>query len=222
MQRHAKPVVMMSLEMTRADVYKRAISQLGPVNMSSLAHGGQGVGADEWQRIAKARGLMSDLRFAVDDRSSVTVADIRAAVTRCKRRHGSCGLLVVDYLQLVAPSGRHENRQTEVASISRALKIAAKEHDVPLLLLAQLNRAPEGAARPPRPSDLRESGAVEQDSDVVILLHRDAEKSPDVLEVGVGKNRHGPTGAFRLRWEGHYSRVTPEKWSPSGVLGAAS
>jgi replicative DNA helicase len=137
----------------------------------------------------------------------------------CKRRHGSCGLAVIDYLQLVASAGKSENRQTEVAGISRALKVAAKDLDIPIVVLAQLNRGPEGEKRAPRPSDLRESGAVEQDADVVILLHRDEEDDAGTLHVGVGKNRHGPKGAFTLQWQGHYSRLMPDDWSrPSNPM----
>lgn len=219
--RHARPVVVASLEMTRTEVLQRCFSQLGPVNLSSIMRGGTSVGIDEWERIARARAVMSDTRFVVDDRSHSSVADIRAAVASCVRRHGSCGLLVVDYLQLVAGGQRRtENRQTEVAGISRALKVAAKDLHVPVVVMAQLNRAPEGANRPPKPSDLRESGAVEQDGDVVILMHREAEKAPDVLQVAIGKNRHGPVGGFGLQWEGHYSRLTQQKWTPSKALQA--
>lgn len=218
--RHSLPAVVASLEMTRTEVLQRCFSQLGPVNLSSIMRGGPGVGVDEWERIAKARSVMSETRFVIDDRSHPSVADIRGAVASCVRRHGSCGLLVVDYLQLVTAAGRAENRQAEVAGISRALKVAAKDMHIPVVVAAQLNRAPEGANRPPRPSDLRESGAVEQDADVVILMHRDPEKEPDVLHVAIGKNRHGPVGGFRLQWEGHYSRLTQQKWSPHHALKA--
>lgn len=218
--RHGLPTVIASLEMTRTEVLQRCFSQLGPVNLSHIMRGGTSLGVDEWDRIARARAAMSETRFVIDDRSHPTVADLRGVVVSCVRRHGSCGLLVVDYLQLVASAGRAENRQTEVAGISRALKVAAKDLDIPVVVMAQLNRAPEGANRPPRPSDLRESGAVEQDGDVVILLHRDAEKEPHVLQVAVGKNRHGPVGGFSLQWEGHYSRLTAHQWTPSRALQA--
>ncbi|HET8661118.1 MAG TPA: DnaB-like helicase C-terminal domain-containing protein [Micromonosporaceae bacterium] len=220
MIRHGRPVVIASLEMTRREVLMRWMSQLGEVDLADLIRGGPSVGADQWDRISRARGVLSSTRWVVDDRSTATVADIRAAVSRCVRRHGDCGLLVVDYLQLVAPGGRHENRQTEVASISRALKVAAKNLNVPVLVMAQLNRASENSGRPPRISDLRESGSIEQDADVVLLMHRDAEQDPGTLYVGVGKNRHGPMGSFKLDWQGSYSRVLTHQWRPTDVLRA--
>lgn len=218
MVEHGVPTALQSMEMGRTEIHQRAFSMLGEVNLGRIMRGGSTLGADEWGRLAVARGQMGETRFEVDDCSRPTVADVRATVARCKRRHGSCGLVVIDYLQLLGGAGRAENRQTEVAAISRDVKVLAKDLDVPVILLAQLNRGPEGEKRPPRPSDLRESGAVEQDADVVILLHRDAEKEPHVLHVGVGKNRHGPTGALKLQWQGHYSRLMPEEWTPTRVI----
>ena len=213
MTEHGVPGAFQSIEMGRTEIHLRAFAQLGEVNLANLMRGQNSLGKDEWDRVSKARGIMGDTRFEVDDRSAPTVADIRATVARCKRRHGSCGLLVIDYLQLLSTAGRSENRQTEVAGISRAIKVMAKDLEIPILVLAQLNRGPEGEKRPPRPSDLRESGAVEQDADVVILLHRDAEADPGTLFVGIGKNRHGPTGSLKLKWEGHYSRLLDSGWT---------
>lgn len=218
MVHHGLPTAYASVEMTRTELHQRAYSQLGEVNLSHIMRGGASVGADEWDRIAHARGVMGDTRFEVDDRSSPTIADIRSTVARCVRRHGSCGLLVIDYLQLLTTGGRPESRQVEVATISRAIKVAAKDLNVPIILMSQLNRGPEGEKRAPRASDLRESGAVEQDADVVILLHRDEENDPAILNVGIGKNRHGPKGALKLVWQGHYSRLQHDQWTPGRAL----
>jgi replicative DNA helicase len=212
------PVVVASLEMSRRQVVTRWISQLADVNLGDLNRGGNSVGADQWERIARAQGLLRDARWIVDDRSSLTVSDIRNTVRACRQRHGDCGLLVVDYLQLVRPAGRAENRQNEVASISRALKVAAKDLDIPIVVCAQLNRGPEGETRAPRPSDLRESGAIEQDADVIMLMHRDAEKDPGTLAIGLGKNRNGPISGFQLDWQGHYARVVSKQWRPSDAI----
>jgi replicative DNA helicase len=218
MLRHDVPGVFQSLEMTRTEVHQRAFSQLGAVNLADIVKGGKALDDEQWRRIARARGRMSETRFVVDDRTSLTVADIRASIARCKRRHGSCGLVVVDYLQLLSGSKKAENRQVEVASFSRDLKVAAKQLEVPIVVLAQLNRGPESEKRPPRMSDLRESGAVEQDGDVIILLHRDEEQAPDVLNVGIAKNRHGPKGSFTLAWQGEYSRLKGQRWTPTGMV----
>jgi replicative DNA helicase len=220
MLEHKVPVVMHSLEMTRTEVIQRAYSMIGEVDLANIMRGGPSVGHDEWDRISSARAELAETRFVIDDRSSPSVADIRGSITRCVRRHGSCGLVVIDYLQLVSGSGKAENRQTEVAGISRAIKNAAKDLRVPILVLAQLNRNPADGNRPPRPSDLRESGALEQDADVVLLLHRE-DNAPHEVVVGVGKNRHGPKSSFKLQWQGHYSRLMDEKWRPHHMRAAA-
>jgi replicative DNA helicase len=146
----------------------------------------------------------------VDDRGSIRVAQIRSKVRTVQRRE-PVGLVVVDYLQLMKLGHRVESRQQEVSEMSRALKLMAKELNVPVLALSQLNRgAAAGPERMPQMSDLRESGSLEQDADVVLLLHRDPER-PDSLDLLVAKNRHGPNDrVVRLNWEGQFARATDQ------------
>lgn len=207
------PVLMHSLEMTRTELQHRALSATARVG-SERFHTGVDLSEAEWQRISKARGQMAEMTLVVDDRTGVSAADIHSRARSVVDRHGSLGLVVVDYIQLVQTrQGRREtNRQEEVAATSRALKVLAMDLRCPVLVCAQLNRASEQRVDgKPRVSDLRESGSLEQDADVVMLLHRDPDpdKATGELEVVVGKNRHGPTGAFSLAWRPHVSRVDP-------------
>lgn len=220
---HGAVPLVVSCEMTRVEVTNRWLASLAAVDLSPARLKDRKLTEPEWQRIAQAQGRLADIRATIDDRSTVTVADIRARARETRRRHGSLGLVVVDYLQLLTANRRKDgNREQEVAEMSRSMKIMAGDLAVPVILLAQLNRGPEHRNdRRPRISDLRESGAVEQDADVILLLHRDEEKSPDVLDVGVGKNRGGPTGSASLAWQGAYSRVVARAWTPHDVAGVA-
>ena len=195
-----------SLEMSRKEIYHRMLANVGSVDMTRMKN--RRLRDDDWKRLAEAGKHIAELPITVSDAATQTVVDIRAQA-RDLTRHGQIGLIVVDYLQLMQSPGRVESRQTEVASYSRGLKLLAKELEVPVIALSQLNRGSEGRAdRRPSMSDLRESGALEQDADAVILLHRDPDEDPGILGVNVEKHRHGP--AFQrveLGWQAHYGRL---------------
>jgi replicative DNA helicase len=205
------PALFHSLEMPRREIQLRAIANLARVG-SERFHRGSDLTEAEWGRVSKAWTRMSEMTLIVDDRAAVTAADIHSRARSVKDRYGSLGLVVVDYLQLVRPSTgrRDETRQEQVASVSRALKLLAMDLEVPVIACAQLNRQSEqrGDGKP-RLSDLRESGAVEQDADCVLLLHRDddPEVNPGELEVHVAKNRAGATGPLSLMWAPWVSRI---------------
>lgn len=199
-------VVICSMEMTDDELNTRLLAMRGTVNMDSLTR--RRLNDDEWKRLASAQGALLDLPIYTNDNASQTVTDIKSYARSVQRRQ-PVGLVVVDYLQLVdpVPHMRRAPRHEQVGHISRSLKLIAKDLHVPVLALAQLNRGNENRTdKRPTMSDLRESGAIEQDADVVLLLHREDEESPD-LEIGVGKNRHGQRGGFRLSWQAQYARV---------------
>lgn len=207
MARRGKRAVMFNLEMSKSEIYHRLMASVGSIDMGRIQH--RKLNAADWERVNTAQAHLLKLPFEVDDRGSIRVAQIRSKVRTLQRR-GDLGLVVVDYLQLMKAGGRVESRQQEVSEMSRALKLMAKELQVPVLALSQLNRgAAAGPERMPQMSDLRESGSLEQDADVVILLHRDQEREPDTLLMLVAKNRHGPNDrVVRLTWEGQYARAT--------------
>ena len=207
--RHERPAVLFSLEMGRTEIVKRLFAAEARVPLNVI-NSGQ-LEDDDWQRIA---GHMSEVISApiwIDDTPGITVASIRAKARQHKARHG-LQLLVVDYLQLMEPVTRSGSRQIDVAEMSRQLKLISKELEVPVVALSQLNRGPEQRQdKKPMLSDLRESGAVEQDSDVVILLHREdayEKESPRAGEADwiVAKNRNGPTATITCAFQGHYAR----------------
>lgn len=208
MARRGKRALMFNLEMSKSEVYHRLISSVGEVDMGSIQH--RKLSKVEWERIKRAQAHIGSLPLSVDDRGSIRVAQIRSKVRTVQRRE-PVGLVVVDYLQLMKLGHRVESRQQEVSEMSRALKLMAKELNVPVLALSQLNRgAAAGPERMPQMSDLRESGSLEQDADVVLLLHRDPER-PDSLDLLVAKNRHGPNDrVVRLNWEGQFARATDQ------------
>lgn len=209
-----------SLEMPRREIEARVIAQVARVPLSKL----DGISAqterltnEEWARIASARPALNDLGLAIDDRSAVTPLDVRSHA-RTVSRNGNLAGVVVDYLQLFGTrTGDRRNRQEVVAEHSGALKALAKELDCPVIALSQLNRASEARQdRRPQLSDLRESGAVEQDADVVMLLHADDKPdnpSPD-LDLLVAKNRHGLKGLVKLTRNGSYAVAEPRRWTP--------
>jgi replicative DNA helicase len=204
------PVFVASLEMTRDEWQQRALAQVASVDLGRIIRGK--LEPDDWDKIAQAQGPLSDMRIRVDDREDVSVPEIRAAARAWFRRHGP-GLVVVDYLQMVRATAKHGTREREVAEIAHGLKSMAKALRVPVLALAQLNKESVQAKRRPTMHDLRESQAIAQYSDLVVLLHRNEDdgQRADVVEVGVGKNRHGPKGSLELQWQGHYARmVGPE------------
>ena len=211
-----------SLEMTEDEVTTRAVAAMSRVPMQKFGTG-EDLPDGDWDKVSRAVGKLDGLQLTIDERTSVDVAAIHSRARSEQRRHGSLGLVVVDYLQLVTArrERRDENREQQVAGISRALKLLAMDLRVPVLLCAQLNRQSEHRADGrPRLSDLRESGAVEQDSDVVMLLHRDPdeEKRAGEVDVIVDKNRHGPRSCVTLAWQAHVSRLDNLSWSPTGSL----
>jgi replicative DNA helicase len=174
---------------------------------------------DDWGRLARRMGEVANAPLFVDDSPHLTMMEIRAKARRLKQRH-DLKLVVIDYLQLMSSPRKVESRQQEVSEISRSLKLLAKELQVPVVALSQLNRSSEQRAdKRPQLSDLRESGAIEQDADVVILLHRDDAYEKDSTRAGeadliVAKHRNGPTDTVTVAFQGHYSRFVD--MSPAG------
>lgn len=221
-----KHAAVFSLEMSKVELYHRMLSQIGSVSATHILR--RQLTDDDWTRVAKAADKIRELvpaMLTVDDTAEITPAHIRSICRTLSRRH-DLGLVVVDYLQLMTSGRKSESRQQEVTSMSRALKLLAKELRVPVLVLSQLNRSSEHRTdRRPTMADLRESGSLEQDATAVLLLHRDVEAAPDVLEVNIPKHRHGVSNVtVKLGWEAHYSRIGDlHSWQPSGFgRGAAS
>ena len=202
-----KGVAIFSLEMSGEQLVSRMISSLALVDSSRLRTGD--IRPDEWTRLAEAVSILGDSPMKIDDNAGVTVQEIKAKL----RREKDIGLVIIDYLQLMRSGSRSENRVQEVAEISRSLKIMARELDIPVVALSQLNRASESRKdKKPMLSDLRESGSIEQDADIVIFLYRD-EDNPDlearnIVNCSVAKNRHGATGTIDFLWSGQYTRFT--------------
>jgi len=168
--------------------------------------------ADDWPRVTHAVQRMQDAQVYIDETPGLSAVDLRARARRLARQCGKLGLIVIDYIQLMSASGPGENRATEISEISRALKSLAKELDCPVVALSQLNRSLE--QRPnkrPIMSDLRESGAIEQDADVILFIYRDEVYNPDspdkgTAEIIIGKQRNGPIGTTRLTFQGESTR----------------
>lgn len=193
-----------SLEMTETELVARIVAERLNISVGNLNDAR--LSPVESQILADQRHVVSGLRIAVDDRSGISAADVRQFV-RTVSRHGKLAGVVVDYLQLLTSKSKLE-RHNQVAEFSRQLKILANDFAVPVIALSQLNRNVEGRAeQTPRLSDLRESGAIEQDADVVILLRREGFFPNEELIMDVAKNRHGETGEVRLVWDGRHSRA---------------
>lgn len=215
-----------SLEMSKADTYARITAQMASVSLSRLL--GKTDNPDrhltqrDWGLIATARRRIADLKLVVDDRSMVTVADIRAQARSVARRGPLAGV-VVDYLQLIEPP-RHlatRNRAEVVGYFSRTLKILARQLGVPVIAAVQLNRGSVHRADPrPTMADIRESGQVEQDSDVILLLHAEDNLATD-LDLIVAKQRQGQLGVAEMRREGSYTRIVDRPWTPRRAMETA-
>ncbi|MBQ7667829.1 MAG: replicative DNA helicase [Clostridia bacterium] len=204
------PVAIFSLEMSKEQLVYRMLASEGMIDSNKLRTGK--LEEDDWSKLATASSLLTDAPIYIDDTPGQTVMEIRAKCRRLKLEKG-LGLVVVDYLQLMQGSRRSgDNRQQEVSEMSRALKIMAKELDVPVITLSQLSRAPD--SRPdhhPVLSDLRESGAIEQDADIVMFLYRDDYYNPEtekknIAEIMIAKHRAGSTGTVELVWLGQYTK----------------
>jgi replicative DNA helicase len=205
-----RPVVFFSLEMGYLELTQRILAAEAGVNSRLLRTGR--IPESDWTRISHAVGRLAEAPLFIDDNPHLTVMDMRAKCRRLKAQHGDLGLVVVDYLQLMSSPRKGENRQVEVAELSRGLKVLARDLDVPVLALSQLNRSLEYRAdKRPMLADLRESGALEQDADIVAFIYRDDTYNPDssekgVAEVIVAKHRNGPTGKIRLAFLEHLTR----------------
>ena len=205
-----KATAIFSLEMSREQLVNRIISAEINLENNKLKTGN--LTKTDWSNLITLLGKISESPIYIDDTAGITVNEIKAKCTRLKAEK-KLDMVVVDYLQLISGSGRKESRQQEISEISRSLKIMAKDLNIPVLALSQLSRAPE-ARTDHRPvlSDLRDSGAIEQDADIVIFLYRDdyynKEKSeePNVAEIIVAKHRNGETGTIKLRWFGEYTK----------------
>lgn len=206
-------VALSSLEMSRHEVHERILAATARVPMSHMA--ARELTDGDWASIASHRAALADLRLSIDDRATATPTDVRSHA-RSLSRLGPLAGIVVDYLQLMGtPRGDRRPRHEVVAELSRSLKVLAKDQNTPVLALSQLNRASEARVdRRPTMADLRESGGLEQDADVVLLLHVE-ENDPSTLHVAVAKNRHGPTGGLRLTRRGEYARVDDQAWRPA-------
>ena len=214
-KKYQKTVAVFSLEMSREQLVMRLMANESFVELGKLLTGK--LTEEEWTKLAMASASLSQTDLRVDDNPSITVAEINA---KC-RRLDNLGLVVIDYLQLMQGSGygkASDNRVNVVSDISRSLKIMAKELNVPVICLSQLSRGPEGRTdKRPMLSDLRESGAIEQDADEVIFLYRDEyynENSEEkgVAECIVAKNRHGEVGTVKLQWVGQYQTFADREW----------
>ena len=213
-----------SMEMPKEQVAMRMIGSIGRVNQSHLRSGR--LTEDDWTRINSAGSMMSHAPIFIDDAPGLTPIEVRARSRRLKREHG-LGMVVVDYLQLMQVGGSIENRATEISEISRSLKSLARELNVPVVALSQLNRSVEQRNdKRPVMSDLRESGAIEQDADVIVFIYREEVYDSEtprkgVAEIIIGKQRNGPTGTFLLTFKGEFTRFEshiPEDYS-EGVYG---
>lgn len=198
-----KAVVVFSLEMSNEQLALRLIAGEALIDSRKLRTGI--LDEDEWVAIAHASETLANTKIYLADATGVTVNEMKA---KCRRLNEEIGLVIVDYLQLVQSGMRTDNRSTEVAMISRALKIMAKDLNVPILCLSQLSRSSDKDNRRPRLSDLRESGAIEQDADVVMILYRENPETPETVKLLIEKNRHGSTGDIDLHWDGKYTKFT--------------
>ncbi|HRG16503.1 MAG TPA: replicative DNA helicase [Pseudomonadota bacterium] len=216
-----KAVAVFSMEMSASQLAFRLISSLGRINQQHLRTGE--LEDADWPRVTSAIQLLKDAKIFIDDTPALSPGELRARARRLKREH-DLGLIVIDYLQLMAVPGTRENRATEISEISRSLKALAKELNVPVIALSQLNRSLEQRTdKRPVMADLRESGAIEQDADVIVFIYRDDyynKESPDkgLAEIIIGKQRNGPTGSVKLTFLGHYTKF--ENHASAGFAGS--
>ena len=205
-----KGVAVFSMEMSASQLAMRLISSNGRINASRLRTGQRE--DEDWSRVTGAIRMLKETKIFIDDTPGVSPEVLRSKCRRLKREH-DLGLIVIDYLQLMSVPGNSENRATEISEISRSLKGLAKELNVPVIALSQLNRSLETRTdKRPVMADLRESGAIEQDADMIVFIYRDdyynKENSPDkgLAEIIIGKHRGGPTGSCKLKFFGEYTR----------------
>jgi replicative DNA helicase len=205
-----QPVAIFSMEMPGTQLAMRFIASVGRLDQHRLRTGR--LNDNEWEKLTYALGKLHEAKIHIDETAGINAIELRARARRLQRQYGKLGLIVVDYLQLMSSTRDGENRATELSEISRAVKSLAKELNVPIVALSQLSRNVE-SRKPPKPvmSDLRESGAIEQDADVILFIYRDEVYNPDtpdkgVAEIIIGKQRNGPIGTVRLTFLGEYTR----------------
>ena len=204
------PVVVFSMEMGASQLAMRMIGSVGRLDQHKLRTGR--LAPDDWERLSTALGRLSEAPMLIDETPALNAIEVRSRARRLQKQYGQLGLVILDYIQLMQAQSAGENRATEISEISRSLKALAKELKVPVIALSQLNRSLE--QRPnkrPVMSDLRESGAIEQDADVILFIYRDEvynEDSPDkgTAEIIIGKQRNGPIGTVRLTFLGEHTR----------------
>jgi len=204
-----KKVAIFSLEMSREQLVERILSSHSSVQGSRMRTGE--LSSDDWVRLANSAKEIAKIPVYVDDTAGITVPEIKARLRSVR----DLGVVIIDYLQLMSTQGRNENRVQVVSEITRSLKVMAKDLNVPVIVLSQLSRGPDQRANDHRPllSDLRESGSIEQDADLVLFLYRDAYYNPEsgeanVAECIVAKNRHGETGTVKLAWDGEHTKFS--------------
>lgn len=205
-----KPVAVFSMEMSGAQLAMRMLGSIGRLDQHKVRTGR--LEDEDWPRLTHALGKLNDAPIFIDESAALNSLELRARARRLYRQHGELGLIIVDYLQLMSASSQSENRTAEISEISRSLKALAKELQVPVIALSQLNRSLE--QRPnkrPVMSDLRESGAIEQDADVILFIYRDEVYNPDtpdkgIAEIIIGKQRNGPIGKIDLTFLGEFTR----------------
>lgn len=206
-----KTVAIFNLEMPKEQIVNRIICSQALVDSNKIRTGD--ITGEDWEKIGSIVDKVSSAPLYIDDTASITVSEIRAKCRRLKQTK-NLSMVIIDYLQLMQSSGRAENRQQEISEISRSLKILAKELGVPVVALSQLSRASESRSdKRPVLSDLRESGAIEQDADIVMFLYRDDYYKEDtneknIAECRIAKNRSGETGTFKLGWNGKYTKFS--------------
>ena len=202
------PVAVFSMEMPSEQLAMRMMSSLGRIDQHKMRTGR--LSDDDWPRLTHSVGILSEAKMFIDDTPALTPGDLRARCRRLAREHG-IGLIVIDYLQLMQVPGSKENRATEISEISRSLKALAKELSCPVIALSQLNRSLESRQdKRPVMSDLRESGAIEQDADLIMFIYRDEVYNEDTVDKGIaeiiiGKQRNGPIGSRKLRFFGEFT-----------------
>lgn len=207
-RRNDKDVVVFNLEMSKEQLATRLLSTESLIESGCLRNGRIQTG--DWVRLATSAAYLSTLPFYIDDTGSITVQQMKAKLRRVK----NLGLVVIDYLQLMGSTSKSDNRVTVISDITRQLKLMAKELDVPVILLSQLSRGVESRTdKRPMMSDLRESGSIEQDADIILFLYRDAyynkeSTQKNISECIVAKNRHGETGTVQMIWDGQFTRFS--------------
>jgi len=218
------PVAVFSMEMGAEQLAMRVLCSVGRLDAQRVRTGR--LTEDDWNRLTQAMGRMKEARIHIDETPGLNPLELRSRARRLSRQYGTLGLIVVDYLQLMSGSGLGENRTTEISEITRSLKGLAKELGCPVLALSQLNRTVEQRNdKRPVMSDLRESGAIEQDADVILFIYRDEVYRPDtpdkgVAEIIIAKQRNGPIGTVRLTFLGQYTKF--ENHAPPPPAGYSS